>query len=169
MLYRRQLEFAVGHGVSVHATIPEEGAEQATAIETSFLPEHEVKQQTPPTPADNADLAGVPLDMKDLAGMPKTDLVAGMRRMETAYTAWIDREQGKLQDPTERLSSHLSAARRTMTGCQEVCRRIHAGIDLIEQNPEAELAFRFSNQVMALQRVRSTFSRLVRKKEIVRV
>ena len=166
MLYRRQLEFAVGHGVSVHATIPEEGAEQATAIETSFLPEHEVKQQTPPTPADNADLAGVPLDMKDLAGMPKTDLVAGMRRMETAYTAWIDREQGKLQDPTERLSSHLSAARRTMTGCQEVCRRIHAGIDLIEQNPEAELAFRFSNQVMALQRVRSTFSRLVRKKEI---
>ena len=47
MLYRHQREFAVGHGISVHATLPEQLAERATAVETEWIPSFEVPQQTP--------------------------------------------------------------------------------------------------------------------------
>lgn len=50
MLYRRSLEFAVGHGVSVHVILPEPGADHALSVETEFMPCAEVEQQTPPTP-----------------------------------------------------------------------------------------------------------------------
>jgi hypothetical protein len=52
MLYRRHLQFAVGHGVSVHVTRPELLAEKAKAIETEFVPQAEVAQQTSPTSTD---------------------------------------------------------------------------------------------------------------------
>ena len=87
MLYRHRLEFAVGHGVSVHAKLPEPNAIQAEILETEFVPCSEVEQQTSPTDADNPDLAGVVLDMKQLAEMPKADLIAGLRKLETAYGA----------------------------------------------------------------------------------
>jgi len=49
MLYRFQLEYGVGHGVSVHATLPEDGAEKALILDTEYLPRAEVPQQTHPT------------------------------------------------------------------------------------------------------------------------
>lgn len=38
MLYRHRLEFAVGHGVSVHATLPSPDAVRAQMVETVFVP-----------------------------------------------------------------------------------------------------------------------------------
>ena len=38
MLYRHRLEFAVGHGISIHATLPEPDAQRAEMIETEFIP-----------------------------------------------------------------------------------------------------------------------------------
>ncbi len=54
MLYRHRLEFAVGHGTSVHVTLPTPEATQALVVETEFVPRSEVEQQTPPTPVDDA-------------------------------------------------------------------------------------------------------------------
>lgn len=85
MLYRHRLEFAVGHGVSVHATLPEPEAVRAQMIETEFVPRSEVEQQTPPTVADDPKLTGVVLDMKELAQMPKAELV-GLRQGESSST-----------------------------------------------------------------------------------
>ena len=36
MLYRHHREFAVGHGVSIHGTLPEPLAGRATAVETEW-------------------------------------------------------------------------------------------------------------------------------------
>ena len=58
--------------MSIHTTLPEPEAIRAQMIETEFVPRSEVEQQTPPTPADDANLTGVVLDMKELAQMPKT-------------------------------------------------------------------------------------------------
>jgi hypothetical protein len=166
MLYRHRLEFAVGHGVSVHTTLPQPEAAKALMIETEFVPRSEVEQQTPPTPADDANLTGVVLDMKELAQMSKGDLLATLRKLRDAYASWIVRETAKLTTPAERLADHLAAAQRAVDRCQRACTRIAEGIDLIESNADAEQAFRFANHAMWQQRVHSTYSRKVRKDKL---
>jgi hypothetical protein len=166
MLYRHRLEFAVGHGVAIHTTLPEPEAIRAQMIETTVVPRSEVEQQTPPTPNDDANLTGVVLDMKELAQMPKPALLASLWQMQSAYADWIKRENAKLGNAAERLAEHETAAQRALDRCQRVNARIAEGIDLIENDPLAEEAFRFANQSMWQQRVHSTYARKVRKKEL---
>lgn len=166
MLYRFRPEFVVGHGVSVHTTLPQPDAVRATAVETEFIPQAEVEQQTPPDTDDNPDIGGVILDMKELAEMPKADLLASLDQLHTAYERWITREVLKPADPTQRLQHHQDAAARAIANCQRACERLREGIDLIATDPLAEESFRFANRAMWQQRVRSTYSRLVRKKEL---
>ena len=166
MLYRFRPEFAVGHGCSVHATLPQPDAVRATAVETEFIPQAEVEQQTPPDVADNPDIAGVVLDMKELAEMPKVELLASLGQLRTAYERWITRESLKPADPALRLQHHQDAAGRAIANCRRACDRLQEGIDLIAADPHAEEAFRFANRSMWHQRVRSTYSRQVRKKEL---
>jgi hypothetical protein len=166
MLYRHQREFAVGHGISVHATLPELLAERAIAVETEWMPSFEVPQQTPRSQADDENLNGLVLDMKVLAEMPKQELVGTLRHIETAYGIWIGAEKAKLTAPSEKLGAYQDAAMRAVKGCQRAQLRIKAGIDLIEANSLAEEAFRFANRAMWQQRIHSIFSRKVRKKEL---
>ena len=166
MLYRQRLEFAVGHGVSVHVTSPEQDSTRAILLETEFVPRSEVEQQTPPTATDNPDLTAVVLDMKVLCSTPKADLLSSLRRLQIAYATWIEHESAKPGDPAQRLEEHQSAAQRTIDRCQRASMRLQEGIDLIEHNQQAEDAFRFANHAMWQQRLRSTYARKVRKSEM---
>jgi hypothetical protein len=166
MLYRHQREFAVGHGIAVHATLPEPLAERATQVETEWVPRFEVPQQTPRDAADDENLSGVVMDMKELAGLPKPGLIASLRHIETAYRVWIRMESAKLTLPSEKLGGHEDAARLAVKRCTRALERIKSGIDLIENDEQAEEAFRFANRAMWQQRVHSTFARKVRKKEM---
>ena len=144
MLYRHRLEFAVGHGASVHATLPEPEATRAQLLETTFIPQAEVEQQTAPTLADDPALTGVELDMMVLAQMPKAALLASLRQLGTAYAGWIQTESARLDVPEERLADHQAAARRALQRCERAKARITEGVDLIENDPKAEQAFRFA-------------------------
>ena len=46
MIYRRDVEFAVGHGIAVHAETPEGNPWQAFRLTTASIPSYEVNQQT---------------------------------------------------------------------------------------------------------------------------
>ena len=164
MLYRHQREFGVGHGVSVHSTLPEPLAERATQVETEWVPKFDVPQQTPRSAADDENLTGLTMDMKALAELPTAGLIANLRHIETAYRVWIKAEEAKLSLPMEALAGHEGAAQRAVKNCRRALERINAGISLIETDPLAEQAFRFANQAMWQQRIHSTFSRKVRKK-----
>lgn len=166
MLYRHQREFAVGHGVSIHATLPEPLAERAVQVETEWIPCSEVPQQTPRSAADDENLAGLTLDMKMLTELPKEGLIASLRHIEIAYRVWIKAEANKLSLPSEKLADHEDAAKRAIERCSRALSRIKAGIDLIEHHALAEEAFRFANHAMWQQRIHSTFARKVRKKEL---
>ncbi len=48
MVYRKQVEFAVGHGVAVHADLPPGGWQRAVRLSTRVMPAYEVPQTTPP-------------------------------------------------------------------------------------------------------------------------
>jgi hypothetical protein len=165
MLYRHRLEFAVGHGVSVHAILTAREAHEAVALETTFLPQAEVERQTARSEEDDAALEGLVLDMKELAEMPTDALLRNLRQMHGAYTAWIAREAAKVNDLAEQLQGHEEAARQAMERCSRAARRIAEGIDLLEQDAVALEAFRFANRAMWQQRVRSTYTALVRKKK----
>lgn len=168
MLYRRHLEFAVGHGVSVHAELPNPGSEKALSIETTFIPVSEVAQQTPPVETDDgfAFMKDINLDMKLLSEMPREELIANCRTLETAYGSWIDREAQKIGNPGEKLEKHGAAVKRTIEKCRKTHSRIKEGIDLLERDTIAEKAFRFANEAMYHQRIHSIQSMKVRKKEL---
>ena len=162
MLYRNRLDFAVGHGCSVHVTVSEY-PERALLVESEFMPEHDVPVQTPPTPADNPELEGVVLDMKLLAEMPDADLFSSLNALTEAYKAWIERERAKPADPNERLDGHENAVARAVKNCEDTLSGMSAGIRVLQENADALKAFRFANRTMYLQRVRTLFAREVRK------
>ena len=72
MLYRRQVEFAVGHGIGVHVDGSPD-PNHAVRVRTKVVPSYEIPKTTPPRPEDAevnpafAKLEGLVLDMKLLA------------------------------------------------------------------------------------------------------
>ncbi|MDO8970761.1 MAG: hypothetical protein Q7U74_08745 [Saprospiraceae bacterium] len=67
MTYRRQVEFAVGHGVGVHAEKLPGQWERAVEIRTEVLPVYEVEQVDAPRPGEIPALDAVLLDMHALS------------------------------------------------------------------------------------------------------
>ena len=49
MLYRRRVEFAVGHGVAVEPDLAPGAWDRATALRTAIIPSAEVERMEPPT------------------------------------------------------------------------------------------------------------------------
>ena len=72
MLYRRHIEFAVGHGIGVHVDMSTD-PNHAVRVRTKIVPSYEIPRTTPPRPEDAeinpafAKLEGLVLDMKLLA------------------------------------------------------------------------------------------------------
>jgi hypothetical protein len=169
MLYRHQVEFAVGHGVSVHADVSEESSDRATLIRTEFIPRHEVPRTAPPTEKDAEDnpafgkLTGLVLDMKELAEADAKKLPKMLGALVTAYQEWIDGEAQKLNDPGEGLSQFGDAPRVAIENCEETLKRIEAGLKLLQTDTQALEAFLFMNRAMWLQRTHSIFAEQVRR------
>lgn len=96
LLYRRHVEFAVGHGVSVHAESSPDEPDRAVLLKTAMIPRYEVPRTTPPTAADATvnpafgKLVGLVLDMKELAETPAKQLRTKLQPLLTAYKDWID-------------------------------------------------------------------------------
>jgi len=157
MLYRGQVEFAVGHSVSVHAEPDPKNTQRAIRLKTESIPTYEVPKTTPPSKQDNPDLENIVLDMKDLSETPDARLSEKLTPLAEAYEKWIQKQQQKISDPAERLKSHAEAADETIKNCQNALSRIREGISLLSRDRLAARAFRFSNRAMHLQRIRSIF------------
>src|SRR5436190_23660927 len=52
MLYRRHVEFAVGHGIGVHVDASPD-PNHAIRVCTKFVPNYEIPRTTPPRPEDS--------------------------------------------------------------------------------------------------------------------
>ena len=169
MLYRHQVEFAVGHGVSVHADVSAESSDRATLIRTEFIPRYEVPRTAPPTDNDADEnpafgkLKGLVLDMKELAEADVKKLPKMLGPLVTAYRDWIDSEAQKLDDPAEGLSQFGAAPRVAIENCRLTLERIEAGLQLLQQDGKAFEAFQFMNRAMWLQRTHSIYAEAVRR------
>ncbi len=171
MLYRRHVEFAVGHGISVHAEVAKDSPDRATSIETVIVPTYEVPRTAPPT-ADDADenpafakLAGLVLDMKVLAESDAKQLPRQLGPLVEAYREWIDREEAKLNDSHEGLSQFGDAGPVAIVNCRATLKRIEEGLALFGSDAQAFEAFQFMNRAMWLQRTHSIYAEKVRRGE----
>lgn len=161
MIYRRRVEFAVGHGVSVHAEpLPDDPA-RAVEVRTAVLPWYEV----PVTEAPGADPRDRPalrrmadeglLDMRKLAGMERAALVRTLSILVDDYEAWIGEQRARIGTG---VVGYDDPARQAMDRCEEVLQRLREGVSTLERDDKALEAFRFANCAMADQRVRSVYA-----------
>ncbi len=152
MLYRKRLEFAVGHGVSVHAEV-DESRTCAFSLATRVIPRCEVPQATSPTEADFPALNSLELDMKTLSETPQAELRTKLEPLPRAYEIWIRDREAEAQTPD--LQRHREAGEAAVEHCKATLVRLRDGIDLLATNASAADAFCFSNRAMHVQRVRS--------------
>ncbi len=173
MLYRKTVEFAVGHGVAVHAELPSpiqgEGPgvrvwDRATRLSTQVAPLYEVPRVTPPTAQEIPALADVVLDMKALADW-QGDFATALGGIVTAYEAWIAGQAARLTalPSVADLALYNFPARAALDNCRATLQRIRDGLALLDANPQAAEAFRFANRAMWQQRVRTLYTRDVRQ------
>ena len=160
MLYRHDVEFAVGHGVAVHAVTLKGNPQLASKLETAIVPRFELPMQLPPTKDDEgfAALDGLELDMAELAKLSPNELVTRLTPLTTAYKIWIEAEKARISDPNEGLAEHEKAMNLAMEKCERVLERIRDGIKMLSENQTAADAFRFANQAMYLQRIHTIHS-----------
>ncbi len=162
MLYRRQVEFAVGHGVSVHVDPP--GAfDRAVRLSTTFAPAYEVGPTTQPAEDDYPLLAGLILDMRALADTPDGEFASRLQPLVAAYSGWIDDRMAQIEADEPDLRPYRDAAREAVDAARSAVVRIQAGIDLLDRDNHAARAFRFANNAMALQRQHTVRAQEVRR------
>lgn len=166
LLYRDKIEFAIGHGASVHSTPSTKDRDLALSAEICLIPKYEVPATEPPggDPDDRPVLRDLAksgeLDMLRLAqlatpeGRPK--LVKTLSRIADDYADWIQGLEGSLP-PGEK---YEQTAKDNIAKCREVLERIREGIRTLETDDNALKAFGFANGAMAEQRHHSIFQKI---------
>jgi hypothetical protein len=167
MIYRRQVEFAVGHGVSVHADVAPDSSDQAMSISTCVIPTVEIPIVTAPTVEDIPALATVVLDMKELAETDSADIERKLGGLGAAYRAWIAEQTARIDNPVSDLAEYRDVAREAMKRCTDSLARIEAGLALMGGNSQAAEAFRFMNRAMWQQRIHGVYAERRRRGESV--
>ena len=161
MIYRRRVEFAVGHGISVHAESCPSDPERSMEIRTAIIPEYEVAVTETPglDPKDRPVMRQMVdrgfLDMSNLAKMQKSDLVAALNILADDYSVWIE-ERNSCVD--KELKEYETCSKQALERCKEILDRLRQGISVLDKNDKALEAFRFANSAMAEQRVRSLYA-----------
>ncbi len=172
MAYRHIGEFATGHGTAVHAELAAGDPARAVRVVTRSIPRYDVPKTDVPSASDNPDLAGPVLDMKALAEAATPAVLAAMLvPLADAYAHWIAHRRADIDDPASGLepfrTARHDAPMEAINQCEAALTRIRLGIALLQTSPQAFEAFRFANQAMALQRVRSLYAERRRRGESV--
>lgn len=158
MLYRRQVGFAIGHGVSVHAqTLPNDST-CAVRLSTQFIPCYEVPRTQAPTTNEIPELAGLCLDMYELSEADRTSLSQKLHPLVRAYASWIEEQRDRIANPHEDLWSYRTVAEDAIEQCRSTLERMRAGIALLTENPDAARAFAFMNRAMWQQRIHTIYA-----------
>ncbi|MAL96784.1 MAG: helicase [Haliea sp.] len=171
MIYRNRVEFAVGHGVAVHAVTAED-VTLATEIATTVMPEYEVQVTETPgldasdRPAMREMVASGLLDMQRLATLDVGSLVDALSVLTNDYAEWIEEQRSRIGKD---VTGYDDQALEALVRCQEIQARLQDGIDTLKRDENALAAFRFANQAMAIQRIRSQYALEARRGQNVSV
>lgn len=165
MIYRDRVEFAVGHGISVHAAVSEEDRERATEVRTAVLPEYEIQVTETPglepedRPAMRRMIEDGLLDMQRLAELAtpekRDELVAGLKVLTDDYAEWIAENRNVIGSE---VVGYDIPATEAMDRCNLILERLREGVEVLAADDRALAAFRFANRAMASQRIHSIYA-----------
>ncbi|MDK2599125.1 hypothetical protein QO179_04990 [Bacillus stercoris] len=102
MIYRHQVEFAVGHGISVHATTSENEHDRAIEMRTVVVPSYEVPVTETPglEPEDRPAMKYMVneglLDMERLASLTREELTGALEVLTNDYESWIGEQRQRV-------------------------------------------------------------------------
>ncbi len=156
LLYREKVEFAVGHGIAVHAEVAADDSYRATSVVTAVIPRSEVAKVEAPGPDDPAldaterELMGtVAFDMHELSTLNRP-VAEVLRPLADAYERWLGRQADKIGELT---NDEAEPAKAAIKSAQAIASRLRAGIELLATDSIAAEAFAFANHTMWQQRL----------------
>lgn len=146
LLYRKNGNYAFGHGCSVHW---DQNVESVTSLKTTFLPEYQAMSMTPDIQVMvDGKMVELKILMADLAGItanrnPKKILESLIK----GYQNWIISKEREL----DLIPAHLKpVAKKHLKLCTESHDRMLKGLDILEE-PQALKAFQLANLAILLQ------------------
>jgi hypothetical protein len=161
LIYRRRVEFAVGHGIAVHAETASGDPTRAVEVRTEVIPRYELPVTETPgldpedRPAMRRMVENGWLDMAVLAGLEQADLDAALRTLIDDYAAWIDEQRDRVGTSIVGYDNPANAA---LDRCATILERLREGMNVLLTDDSALEAFRFANRAMAGQRVRGIYA-----------
>jgi Helicase conserved C-terminal domain len=134
-----------------------DGQVRAWRLRTTCFPAADVAAVVP---GGAARMPGLVLDMHRLGNpeLAADDLVAGLRPLVTGYRAWLAEQQSRL-GPDAEIARYAPAGQDAVAEAEALADRLDRAVDLLRDDGLAREAFRFANQAMARQRVRSELVR----------
>jgi hypothetical protein len=161
LIYRRRVEFAVGHGVAVHAETPDDDPTRAVGVRTEVIPSFEVPVTETPglEPEDRPAMKQMVergwLDMLSIADLDKGELEEALKTLLDDYAAWIGDQRARVG---KEIKGYDAPAKEALDRCATTLERLRAGLKVLLADPKALEAFRFANRSMARQRVRGIYA-----------
>jgi hypothetical protein len=161
LLYRSSVEFAVGHGIAVHAETAADDPHRATRVQTAVIPRSEVAKVEAPRPYDPAldgterDLLGrVTFDMEALSTLDGPAAAAALTPLADAYDHWLDRQAPRAATLE---GDQATTGAEAVGRARAIAERLRRGVDLLAADtPEGRVAaeaFAFANHAMWQQRL----------------
>lgn len=161
LLYRSKRTYAIGHGCA--AEWVGGAASPVLQVRAVALPAYEVVSLTPNIYLTNEDGSyrldskgqrqALTVSMKELAeGSPEGQ--AQVKTVLRLYGEWIDARKAEIDDLPTRFRD---AARRHMALAETALDRMRTGWELVSSDQTAQRAFRWTNEAMLYQQVRSNF------------
>jgi len=161
LIYRRRVEFAVGHGVAVHAETLSDDPTRAVEVRTEVIPSLEVPVTETPglepddRPAMRKMIERGWLDMLSLAELEKGEIEEALTTLVDDYAVWIDEQRARVG---KEIQGYDGPAKEALDRCATTLERLRAGLKVLFADPRALEAFRFANRSMARQRVRGIYA-----------
>jgi hypothetical protein len=155
LLYRNIHNFATGHGCAGD-WVAEEGNRLASNVIAEPLPFFETPPVTPDLSyPEGHSKAGQRLSIRMLPlARAEEGWLAPLHELADLYQAWILGQESSI-DSLEPF--HHDAARRHVEAAKQCLARIRGGLALIEENEQAALAFRLTNEAILLQQIAGRF------------
>ena len=163
MLYRKDVEFAVGHSTAVHAEISETIFDRAVEIRTISAPVYELAAAERPDAEKYPELANLIVDMKVLSELETNELKPALEPLIYAYRGWIESLEERLDHPSDDLRPYRQQAYASISNCKKNLNRIQAGINTLAKDQQAAKAFQFCNRAMHQQRIHTLYTEALKK------
>ncbi len=170
LIYRGRVEFAVGHGVAVHAETAPNDPTRAVEVRTEVIPRYELPVTETPglepddRPAMRQMLERGWLDMLSIADLERGELEEALRTLVDDYAAWIAEQRARVGTS---VLGYDTPANDALGRCKATHERLRTGMKVLLADAKALEAFRLANRAMALQRVRGIYALKRRRGEDV--